>query len=107
MPWFKNTSSVIAAGATVTLGTFQGLGSVVDNVVGIFRADQAGNLTIEHSVDNSNWDYIDTIPVTANVGVKVNVPVVAPYTRVRFNNTAGSDTTFARGSFRTASAGPR
>lgn len=98
---------VIPAGATEVIGTVQGLGSTVDRLVGIFITDQPGNLTVEQSVDGTNWDYIDTIAVTANVGVKVSIELYAPQVRIQYKNTSGTPTTFSRGSFRTASAGAR
>jgi hypothetical protein len=103
----QDAQDVIAAGGTETIGTIEGLGSTQDRLVGIFLADKAGDLTVEQSVDGTNWDYIDTIAVTANTGVKVSIEIYAPYARIRFKNTAGTDTTVTRGAFRTASAGAR
>ena len=96
----------VGAGATVTIGALGGLGAA-DRLVGIFEADQAGNVTIEYSINGQDWDYIETIPVTAGVGVKISSEIVAPFVRVRFNNTAGSPTTYVRSQVKSSSAGPR
>lgn len=104
---FQTDQDVIPAGQTEVIGEMKGMGSHPDRIVGYFITDQAGNLTVEQSADGTNWDLISTYAVVANVGKLVSEEIVAPYLRVRFNNTAGTPTTFTRGTLRTSSTGPR
>jgi hypothetical protein len=57
-------------------------------IFGIVKSDQAGTVVIEQSFDGTNWDYANTIAVTAGTGVKIEEDIIAPYARVRYTNGA-------------------
>lgn len=77
-----------------------------DFVVGMVFADQIGDIYIEQSMDNVNWDISTTYAVTASDGKGFKEEIFAPYVRVRYVNGATPQTAF-RLTARFSSAGPR
>lgn len=60
-----------------------------DWIVGLIFSDQAGNLFVEQSVDNSNWDYTSAAyAVVAGTGKTFKEEIFAPYIRLRYVNGA-------------------
>lgn len=86
------TTTPLGAGASWT--------SAVDSdpttgyIVGSVYADQAGTLYIEQSPNSTNWDVVDSFPVSAGNGFGFTVEKVCPYTRVRYVNGTTSQTVF-------------
>ncbi len=86
------TTTALAAGASVTLGSWDALNYKYINI-SVF-ADQAGTLYIEQSPNNTNWDVSESISVSANVGQAISREIIARYVRVRYVNGATAQTVF-------------
>lgn len=78
---------------------------LADTLTGLVWADAAGALHVEQSSDGANWDFDTVVNASIGVGVGVNIPVLAPFLRVRYANGAGAAN--VRCSIRFAAAGPR
>lgn len=76
-----------------------------DTLQGIVFADQAGEVFVDQSGDGKNWDFTEKVSVEASKGKNFNVILVAPYWRLRFKNTAGSNQTAFRISASTQAGG--
>jgi hypothetical protein len=92
MPRFEATTTVLAGGATFTSGAL--ITDTYDTVSGVVFSDQTGTCNIEQSTDGTNWDLVTAIAVTGGTGKDINVPLVAPYFRVRYVNGATPQTVF-------------
>lgn len=103
MARFNGTKTPLAGAGTVTIDMQAGR---EDYVVGMVFADQAGNIFIEQSMDNQNWDLSTTYAIAANDGKGFKEDVFAPYVRVRYVNGATPQTVF-RLTARFSSAGSR
>jgi len=68
-----------------------------NKVTGLIYADQDLTIYVDQSIDMSNWDVVTTINYigTATDG-GFSVEIIAPYARVRFDNSSGSDTESCR-----------
>lgn len=79
---------------------------LADRVTGVVIADQAGNIFIEQSGDQTNWDLSTTYPIVANTALKFSEEIILPWVRIRYVNGATPQTVFRLFS-RMTSAGPR
>jgi hypothetical protein len=61
-------------------------------IVGIVFTNKAGNLYIDQSYDNSNWDYSSNFAIAANKGLGYSVETIAPYARLRIVNGPAAQT---------------
>ena len=86
------TTTPLGAGASWSSGSIDML-NYSKLYVTVF-ADQAGTLYIEQSPDNTNWDVSESISVSANAGVAVAREIAARYCRVRYVNSATTQTVF-------------
>ena len=93
--------SLVLLGSTVTpLGIGASWTSPVDSglntgrITGSVFADQSGTLYIEQSPDSSNWDVVDSYPISANTGIGFSVEKVAEYIRTRYVNGGVAQTVF-------------
>lgn len=77
-----------------------------DRITGLIYADQAGTLFIEQSADGQNWDLSEEVAVVAETGQGFSEELVAPFTRVRFENGPVAQSEF-RISVKTTAAGTR
>lgn len=77
-----------------------------DWIVGMVFSDQSGNIFIEQSMNNVNWDLSTTYAITGGDGKGFKEDVFAPYVRIRYVNGATPQTVF-RLTARFSSAGPR
>lgn len=91
MARYNATSTPLAGAGVATLNLGAGR---EDYVVGMVFADQAGNIFIEQSMDNINWDISTTYAISANDGKGFKEEVYAPYVRVRYVNGATPQTAF-------------
>lgn len=57
-------------------------------LVYICKSDQAGTLSIAQSFDGQNWDYVQTVAVTAGTGVGGSISVIAPQVQISYQNGA-------------------
>lgn len=103
MARFNGTKAPLAGGGSVSLNMYAGRD---DYIVGMVFADQPGNIFIEQSMDEINWDISTTYAVAANDGKGFKEEVFAPFVRVRYVNGATPQTAF-RLTARFSSAGPR
>lgn len=101
---YVGTTTPLGAGATYTSPTK--LRWRQDRISGSVRTDQAGDLFVEQSHDpaagdantaaTAKWDVSVKTTVTANTTATFRENLVAPYWRVRFQNTAVSAQTELR-----------
>lgn len=66
----------------------------LDTVQGTVKADTNGTLHVEQSPDGTNWDLDTTTAVTGGTGTSFNVTLVAPYWRLRYQNTGAAQASF-------------
>ena len=104
MPRFEATSTPLSASATFTSGVLTT--DLYDSAVGTVYADQAGTAYVDQSLDGINFDASTTIAVTASTGATINVPLVAPYFRLRYVNSASPQTVF-RAAIKATASGTR
>jgi hypothetical protein len=104
MSRFESNSTPLAANTAYEGGTIYTGRS--DHIVGAVYSDQFGELFVEQSTNNTNWDISTKFTVTANVGQSISEEVFLPYARVRFENGATAQGAF-RIYVRLSSAGPR
>jgi len=79
---------VFTGTATSTLG----IGCVQVNL----KTDKKVTLSVQQSIDGTNWDLVDSITVTASNGVGRSFQATASYLRVVITNLEASATTFFR-----------
>jgi hypothetical protein len=103
MARYNGTTAPLGNAGTVTLDLGAGR---EDWVVGMVFADQPGNIFIEQSMNNVNWDLSTTYAVSANDGKGFKEEVFAPFVRVRYVNGATPQGAF-RMTARLSSAGNR
>ena len=60
------------------------------------KSDQKCILSVEHSSDNRNSDYIDSYNIIAGMGKSVEVPVRGKYFRLKIYNNSEYDQTYMR-----------
>jgi len=60
-------------------------------------ADVDGTIYIDQSHDGTNWDYVESQPLTGGAGAKLSSRVVARYVRIRYLNGVAAQTTFRFG----------
>lgn len=89
---FFGTTTPLAGAGTITLGPSNT--DRADNVSGVVFANQAGNIFIEQSGDNTNWDISTTYPVVASTAKIFSEPLYLPYVRIRYVNGATPQTAF-------------
>ena len=97
--WRGTTTPLLASGAPNSGDTWisqVGLRERHDTVEGVAFSDKAGTLHVDQSNDGQNWDLDTSISVSASTGKDFNVTLVAPYWRLRFVNTTGTDQTVLR-----------
>jgi len=63
-------------------------------IVGSVFADVDGTLYVEQSPNGTNWDVVDSFPVSGGSGLGFSVEVVCPYCRVRYVNSASDQSKF-------------
>lgn len=91
----KSNTSNINDGDTEEITSFETNG--YNKITGFIYADQDLTVYIEQSFDNSNWDVQSTLNYTAEtLSGGFSVEVIAPYARVRFSNSSGTDTSECR-----------
>ena len=88
------TSIALAANASFTSVTDDMASCSRRTIVAHAFADQAGDMYIEQSPDNINWDIIETASVSANTGTALIVLVKSRYIRFRYVNGATAQTVF-------------
>lgn len=103
MARYNGTTTPLGNAGTTTLSLQVGR---EDFVVGMVFADQPGNIYIEQSMDNVNWDLSTTYAVAASDGKGFKEEIFAPYVQVRYVNGATPQTAF-RLTARLSSAGNR
>jgi len=76
---------------TETTDSFETAG--YNKITGLIYADQSLTVYIDQSIDMTNWDVVSIVNYigTATDG-GFSVEIIAPYARVRFDNSSGSDT---------------
>lgn len=91
-----NNSSVANLGSgaifTGTSDSIIGYGSIDIN----FKSDQPVTISVQQSINNSNWDIVNTYTVVANIGDSRSISALASFTRILVTNNGGSTTTFLR-----------
>lgn len=87
-----STTTPLAASAVYNSGSLNVDGSNL--LTGSVYSDQAGSLAIQQSSDNTNWDIVDTIAVSAATGVAINQQIYTPYARIVYTNGATAQTVF-------------
>jgi len=60
-------------------------------------SDVDGTIYIDHSHDNTNWDYSESAGLTGGAGAKLSSRVVSRYVRIRYVNGAVAQTAFRFG----------
>ena len=88
------TTTALGASASFTSGSddlnYRGHRTVVAHAF----ADQAGTLYIEQSPNGTNWDLVENVALSANVGVALVTVVESRYIRFRYVNGATAQTIF-------------
>lgn len=90
----NSSTSNLNAGATFT-GTGEstlGVGALQIN----FKADQPCTIQVQQSIDNTNWDIVDSYTTVAGNGDARTFQATAEYFRVLVTNNGGSPTTYLR-----------
>jgi hypothetical protein len=90
----NNSTANLAAGAS-----FTGTGESTLGIVGIqanLKADQPCNVSLQQSQDNTNWDLVDTVLVSASTGFGQTFQATASYFRMVVTNVGGFTTTYFR-----------
>ena len=88
-----NSSTTPLAGS----GTFSGTGIDVSvyGVITVFVfADQAGTLNIEFSTNNTNWDDVNSYPISASTAFSVQFGPQAKFFRVVYQNGSSAQSVF-------------
>jgi len=90
-----STTANINTGSSYTGSSFST--SKYNKITGILFADQDLTLSIEQSVDGSNWDEVTDITYTASsTDGGYSVEIVGLYARMKISNASGSNTTTLR-----------
>jgi hypothetical protein len=92
--------------ASNVLGNYTLESQSADRLTGYVFTDQAGNIFIEQSFDQTNWDISTTYAIVANTTKTFSEEILAPWVRVRYVNGATPQTVL-RLYVRMESAGPR
>ena len=68
-----------------------------NKITGFVFADQNLTIYVDQSFNQTHWDVVSTIPYVGNsTGGAISVEIIAPYARVRFDNSSGTDTSKCR-----------
>lgn len=90
-----NSSTSNLASSAVFTGTGENINGF--NAVQInFKADKNCIIQCEQSIDNTNWDIIDTYNLTASIGDSRTIQLTASYVRILVTNNDLLSTTFLR-----------
>jgi hypothetical protein len=92
---YSNSTANLAAGATFTPAQ----GESTLGIAGIqvnFIASQPCNISVQQSMDNSNWDLSDSVFVPTGTGLGQTFQATASYVRVLVTNVGGATTTYLR-----------
>jgi hypothetical protein len=89
----NNTSLPLAAGAT---WTGQKEKVTAPSIVVAVKTDQAGTLTVEQSIDGTNWDSALAYDIAADTNEVHRVSTTRTWVRVSFQNTSASPQTYLR-----------
>lgn len=87
-----NTTAALGANALYTSTSLDGIH--YRRLTGKVYADQAGTLAIQHSDDDTTWDTLTSIIVTAATPAKFDEPIYARYVRVVYTNSVVPQTVF-------------
>lgn len=90
----NTTNTALNAGATFT-GAATDVSQYASIVVSA-KTDQDGVLTMQFSVDGTNWDSVLTTNVAASTNEVHRLSVTKQYFRVEFNNSSASNQTYLR-----------
>lgn len=60
--------------------------NAAQNITGSIYVDQSGVLKIQQSFDQQNWDLSQNIVVQAKEGKGFDLPLIAPYVRIVYEN---------------------
>lgn len=86
---FRRTTP-LAAGDVFISSSYEVTGYT--KLCGFCITDQSGDLYIEQSGDESNWDYVEQKSLTGGTGVGFLFDIVAKYIRIRLVNGATAQT---------------
>lgn len=91
----NNSTDVLLTNGSVFTGTATDVSSYPSVVVACLT-DQSGTLSIQFSVNGTNWDSQIPFTVSANTNEVHRIAVTRRYFRVVFTNNSGSNQTFLR-----------
>jgi hypothetical protein len=89
---FASTTTPLTANATWISPTESDLKT--GRIVGSVFTDQPGQICIDQSPDNVNWDVSDCFAVSAGSGLGFSVEKIVQHARVRYVNGATAQTVF-------------